>query len=479
MPQGKRDYRVLDKDLGSITNVERAQFHAFRPILRLGAAVLILAGVLLLFTVPAGQQTELVGIAAGLIVAGWLGLAIGANDVANSLGTAVAAGAVRLMPGLMLVAAAEVAGATFAGDAVTHRLAAGIFDTAQLGSPLQAQLVMLSALIAAASWITFATAMSLPVSTSHSIVGAISGAGIAALGFSAIYWKSLLHIALTWVATPLVSAVLAGAILIFIQMKLAEADDRRTAARLWLPLLVGGMVGLFVAYVMILVWDAPMPALVLGAGLGSGFLAGWFMRRRVVGELAAAGQGKPAMKHLFRPPLLFAAVMMAFAHGASDAGNVAGPLAVILSAARADSALQVPILLLMGAGASIAIGAVLFGRRLVIMVGSGITRLNAVRAFCITLATALITIVAAGAGLPTSSTHVAIGGIFGVGFVREWLDRRPNRRTIRLPAEEKRRRQLIRRSHVFTISAAWVITVPLTAALGGLLFVLLRAILAP
>lgn len=462
-----RDYRVLDKDLGSITHAESAQVHAIRPVLQLGAGILLLVALVILAIGLTGREPGLIGIGAALVVAGWLGLAIGANDIANSLGPAVGSGAIGLTGGLALVALAEVAGAVLAGSPVTARLAEGIFDTAQLASGVQAQLVMLSALIAAAMWITIATGARLPVSTSHSIVGAIAGAGIAALGAHAVDWVSLAVIASAWVLTPLASAVLAGGILAFVQRKIRDAEDRGAAARRWVPALIGTMVGLFITYLLLLLWPGSPLWLDLLPGLGAGLLAGWATRRQVEAELAHAGD-RPGMKQLFRPALLFAAVMMAFAHGAGDAGNVAGPLLVILRAAETGGAAGVPVLLLLGAGASIALGAVLFGRRLVVMVGSGITRLNPVRAFCITLATAMIVLAASGVGLPVSTTHVAVGGVFGVGFVREWLDRRQKRARMQLPAEEVRRRVLIRRSHVATISVAWLVTVPLTAGLGAL-----------
>lgn len=459
-----RDYRVLDKDLDSLTHAETAQSYALRPVLRLGAGILLLVALALLVLGLTGRQPGMMGLGAALVVAGWLGLAIGANDIANSLGPAVGSGAVGLGAGLALVALAEVAGAVLAGSPVTMRLAEGIFDTAMLASGLQAQLVMLSALVAAAAWITLATGAGLPVSTSHSIVGAIAGAGMAALGAQAVEWRGLLVIATAWVLTPLASAVLAGGILAFVQLRIRDADDRRAAGRLWIPLLTGAMVGLFIAYLFLLLGPGG-PWLAALAGLAAAGLAGWAMQLQLDAELGRAGD-RPGMKRLFRPALLFAAVMMAFAHGASDAGNVAAPLLVILRAG--DTGLGGGVLmLLIGAGASIALGAVLFGRRLVVMVGSGITRLNPVRAFCITLATALIVLVASGAGLPVSTTHVAVGGIFGVGFVREWLDRRKKARRRDLPADEVRRRVLIRRSHVATISVAWLVTVPLTAGLGA------------
>ncbi|RNF33031.1 inorganic phosphate transporter [Paracoccus methylarcula] len=477
MRLGKRGFHVLDKDLGRITHVETAQIHAFRPVLRLGLAILLCVAVLILSMGMMGRDPGFVGVGAGLIVACWLGLAIGSNDVANSLGPAVGAGAIGLLPGLALVALAEIAGASLAGGAVTHRLAGGIFDAGFIASAGQEQMLMLAALIGAASWITLASGAGLPVSTSHSIVGAIAGASMAALGAGAVHWNSLLTIASAWIISPLFAGALAAVILAFVTVYVREAPDRAAAAQRWLPVLIGAMAGLFLAYLALLVarrldiW--PLPPVLLA--LLTGFPVGWMIRRRLEAEFSG-GRERPRMKHLFRPPLLASVVIMAFAHGANDVGNVAGPLSVFLPLAGTGTGtgLQVPLLVLLMAGLAIALGTLLFGRRLVAMVGTGITRLNPVRAFCVSLATAATVLGASGAGLPVSTTHVAVGGIFGVGFIREWLDRRRNRNREALPAEETRRRLLIRRSHVATITAAWVVTVPMTAVLGAVGYLLIR-----
>ena len=162
-------------------------------------------------------------------------------------------------------------------------------------------------------------------------------------------------------------------------------------------------------------------------------------------------------------------LILGFAHGANDVGNIAGPLSVVLRGQGMSTAIGVvPVLVLAGGGLAIATGTLLFGRRLVHMVGSGITKLNAGRAFCVSLATAVTVLGASALGLPVSTTHVAVGGIFGVGFAREWLDRRRGSRSEALPADETRRRILVRRSHVVTITAAWLVTLPITASLGAL-----------
>lgn len=472
----KFGFHILDKDLGRITHAEAAQLQAFRPVLRLGLGVLFCVAVLILLMGIFGRDLQSAGLGAGLIVACWLGLAIGSNDVANSLGPAVGAGAIGLVPGLILVALAEIGGASLAGGEVTTRLSQGIFETQFLTSRLQEQMLMLSALIGAAFWITLASGAGLPVSTSHSIVGAIAGASIAALGFASVHWSAIFMIATAWIMSPLAAGVLAAALLTFVTVFVRDAPDRAAAAQRWLPVLVGVMAALFLAYLALLasrrlgIWPLPVILAVLPFGLPMA----WLTRRQLRGEIAA-NPTKPRMKPLFRPALLMSVVIMGFAHGANDVGNVAGPLTVILPRSGSDETMHVPVTILLMAGMSIAVGTLLFGRRLVAMVGSGITRLNPVRAFCVSLATAATVLLAAAVGLPVSTTHIAIGGIFGVGFVREWLDRKSRRPD--MPAEEKRRRRLIRRSHVITISAAWIVTVPTTAFLGAASYVLISLVM--
>jgi len=461
-------FRTLDKDLGRITHAEVAQMHAFRPVWRLGLTVLALVGMLLVFLALSGAAPGVLAIGAGLIVAAWLGVAIGSNDVANSLGPAVGAGAIGLLPGLALVAAAGLLGAFLAGGAVSDRLAGGIIDLASISQGIRGPMVMVAALIGAASWITLATGIGLPVSTSHSIVGGIAGAGAVALGFHAVAWGTVLMIALVWVVTPLVSGAFAALLLMFLRANVVDAPDRGAAALRWLPGMVGAMCALFASYVLVLIFDGPPLLLLQPMAIMIGGATGFGMTRRGVLRELALHPKKPGTKRLLRPALLISVVFMGFAHGANDVGNIAGPLSVILSGRAVDGQIGiVPPMILIGAGLAIAIGTLLFGRRLVNMVGSGITRLNAGRAFCVSLATAVTVLGASSFGLPVSTTHVAVGGIFGVGFAREFLDRRRDTNHDAMPAEETRRRMLVRRSHVVTITAAWLVTLPITAGLGA------------
>lgn len=464
MPRG-RGFHTLDKDLGRLTHTEAAQRQAMRPVWRLGLAMLALVGGLIL--VLGEDRSLLLSVAAGLIVAGWLGIALGANDVSNSLGPAFGARAIGLLPGVCLVAVAELAGAALAGGAVTERLATGILHTAAMPDIAGLRLAMLSALIGAAIWITTATAAGLPVSTTHSVVGSVAGAGLVALGADAVGWTTLAMIAFSWMITPAVSAALAAAIVIFLHFRVLAAADRAASARIWLPLMSGLMTLLFATYLFVIARPGFDVRLVLLLVVGAGVAGAALARHMLETELAGSDE-TPGTRRLLRPPLLFAAAIMGFAHGASDVSNVAGPLSVIMAGDAPGLGSGIPILILALAGLAIAIGTLLFGRRLVVMVGSGITRLNAGRAFCVSLATATTVLCATALALPVSSTHIAVGGVFGVGFAREWLDRRNNRQRAALPAAETRRRMLIRRSHVVTITAAWIVTVPLTALLGGL-----------
>lgn len=469
------DFRILDKDLGRLTHAEAARFHAARPVLGLGAAALFVVAVTLVALGVFAGQPGLATIGAGMVVASYLALSIGANDVANALGPAYGAGAVGLTTGLVLVAVAEIAGALLAGNAVSSRLATGIVApaAAAAGTGEAPAQMMTAALLAAAIWISAATRAGIPVSTTHAIVGGIAGAGLVAFGAGAVSWGAIATMAGGWMVAPVISGLTAAAILAFIRARVGQAPDRAQAARRWLPGMIALMAALFLIWLGRLVLGLPWGPLLMLATL-TGLAGGWHARFRLDAQIRAHARTAPALKHMFAIPLLWAAALMGFAHGANDVGNVAAPLSVILQGAGltaapgADQPGIAPVAL-MAAGGGIALGALLFGRRLVAMIGTGITRLNAIRAFCVTLATAATVLTASTLGLPVSTTHVAVGGVFGVGFFREWQDRRRGPARARMPAAERRRRVLVRRSHVATILSAWVITLPVTAALAAVL----------
>ncbi|HRO14425.1 MAG TPA: inorganic phosphate transporter [Paracoccus sp. (in: a-proteobacteria)] len=466
-----RELRQLDKDLDRLSNAESAGLHAARRILRPGALLILctLAAVALTQVLGIGAAPGLV--AAGVVTAGVLALSIGANDMANSLAPAVGAGALPMGAGLAAAALMEIGGVLLASGRVSDRLALGILAPGEmLAGTGAAPLVMLAAMLAATVWIMLATWAGAPVSTTHAIVGGIAGAGLAVFGPAAVNWPGVATIALGWVGTPVAAGLLAASVLALIRARVHRAPDRIAAALRWLPRMLATMAVLMVLYAAALLPHPPGPVpLSLAAG-AAGASSLWGARRWALRRIAAGGAEKEILVRVFGLPLAASALLMAFGHGANDAGNVVAPLAVIVqSGAEWGPELTLAPGFLLTVGGGIALGAVLFGRGLVHMVGSRITRLSPVRALCVSLATAFTVLVASRLGLPVSTTHIAVGGVFGVGFYREWEEHRFRLRRDRapLPIEERRRRMLVRRGHVWRTLAAWTLTVPLVAMLAG------------
>ncbi|MFG6079980.1 inorganic phosphate transporter [Paracoccus litorisediminis] len=468
MPQNEREYRILDKDLGRVTHAEHAALASARPMVRLGLALVFIAAAAEFAAAALAGQPALGIMAASVAVAIYLALSIGANDVSNALSPAVGSGAISLGVGLVLVALMDVLGAVMAGGAVTRTLTEGLMgDTMGQGTPTAK--MMLAALVGAATWISVATRLNAPVSTTHSVVGAIAGAGIATFGFGAVNWGAMAIIAMGWVVSPIISGLLAALILSSMHHHVLDKDDPIPSGRRWLTALVAATAGLLVAMAAVafqdLGWRIVALLGLLGAGLGAAY-AHVMLGRQIRRD---AGQ-KTALKNLLGVPLVAAALVMGFGHGANDTSNIAAPLTIILqNISDGQSPLLDAQMILLLSGMGIAVGILLFGSRLVSMVGSRITRLNPARALCISLATALTVLAFSLAGLPVSTTHVSVGGVFGVGFYREWRDRQKARKRAPMPDEELRRRHLVRRSHVRTILGAWLITVPVNAALAAAL----------
>lgn len=464
------DFRFLDKDLDKVANAESAGVYSTRPLLRLGLALTFAAAVTVAGAVATGAGGSWM-LAAGLMVGAFLALSIGASDVANALGPAFGAGAVSMRAGLVSVALAEIAGALTAGARVSETLSTGILRpelVAGGGTAPVMPAVMLAAMLAAALWIWLATWAGAPVSTTHAIVGGIAGAGVARLGLDAPHWAGVARIAMGWVASPLIAAVIGAALLAFLRARIHHAPDRIAAAMRWLPRVVGAGAAVLAAYALTL-WGAPgRPALALALVALTSVAAWWATRARMRSQRMAGLRPREATERLFGPSLIAAALLIGFGHGANDVGNVVAPLAVIARAGDVGAALPAaPVWLATGA-LGFALGAALYGRRLVRMVGSRITRLNPARALCVSLATALVLLGATWLGLPVSTTHVAVGGVFGVGFYREWDERRTQRsQREALPPEELHRRRLVRRTAVLRTLAAWAVTVPISGSLAA------------
>lgn len=487
---------TLDKDLDKLSYVEGAAEHVGNWLIAPGYALIFL-GIAMLF---AGSyvldRPGATLVIAGVALAGYMALNIGAKDVANTVGAAVGARALSMRHALVMAAIFEVLGATIAGGPVVQTISSSIVDTSRLVDSGLLAWIMISALTAAAVWINLATWLKAPVSTTHAIVGAVIGAGIASVGVDTIHWRTVVAISLTWMVTPLLAGAIAAGFLYLIKTFIIYREDKIRAARFWIPILTGTMAGTFFAYLLlVLTRAAPLPpVIVLAAGVALGLFV-WLLARPLVARQSLGLENKnSALRSLFRLPLICSAALLSFAHGANDIANAIGPLAAIvrtagLSAAEPSGAAPFWVILIGGCG--ISVGILLFGPRLIRLVGEQITKLNPMRGYCVALSAALTVIVASWFGLPVSSTHVAIGAVFGVGFFREWYTRTSQRRMsyMRMKADhwdmdkpdehnpdEVSRRRLVRRSHFLTIIGAWGITVPVAAALAATVYLVMVAV---
>ena len=502
--------------------------------LRLLAGLAMLAGAsVYVGSEAAGQEQILVIVIAG-VIGMYMAMNIGANDVANNVGAAVGSGALTMIGALAIAAVFEVAGAVIAGGDVVGTIKQGIIDPAGVADAASFVRLMLAALFAAALWINLATIVGAPVSTTHSIVGGVLGGGIAAAGLDVVDWAVMGRIAASWVISPLMGALIAIAFLTLIKAAIVYREDRIAAAKTWVPILVAIMGAVFSAYLMMKglkrVWQADVATVV--AVSAAAFFMIYFIVRPMV---AAAGKTmkntREDVGRLFTIPLIISAAMLCFAHGSNDVANAIAPLAAIVHAVGEGgiaSKVTVPFWVILVGSLGLSAGLALYGGRMVKRVGKEITEIDRVRAFSVALSAAITVIIASSLALPVSSTHIALGAIFGIGFLREYLENEAEKvRIIReyfnddtepslfdtakaemewrhevleralkdlLPERERifyfettkkaeaavmnwQRKKLVRRSHLRTIVLAWLITVPATAAIAGMLYYALSAVL--
>jgi PiT family inorganic phosphate transporter len=477
---------TLDRDLGRLSGVNHATSYLGHPLINIGISVIFifLAGLVAMFLFENTANILIVVIAAGL--GAYMALNIGANDVANNMGPAVGANALSMGGAIAIAAIFESAGALLAGGDVVSTVAKGIIAPENMRTTAIFIFAMLSALLAAALWVNLATWIGAPVSTTHSVVGGVMGAGIAAAGFAAVNWPTMYKIAASWVISPVLGGAIAALFLWLIKSRIIYQLDKISAAKKWVPFLVGIMGGAFAAYLALkgikkIIKIDFSTALMIGLAIG---VVIWLVMIPVIKKQAEGLENRnKSLKILFGIPLVVSAALLSFAHGANDVANAVGPLAAIVQASSSGSfvsEVSIPIWVMAIGALGISFGLFLFGPKLIRMVGGQITKLNPMRAYCVALSAAITVIMASWLGLPVSSTHIAVGGVFGVGFFREWDTQRrmrlaqikvPHNKSVRV--EERKRRKLVRRSHFLTIIAAWVITVPAAACLSSIIFYLI------
>lgn len=509
---------TLDKDLKKITKVETAALVQGQVFARIGLSILFLVAVWI-FTSTQGLTGQGLVVSpfvvAAAVIGGYMAMNIGANDVANNVGPAVGSKALTLTGAIIIAAIFEAGGALIAGGDVVSTIKNGIIDPSLMPNAGTFMTAMMAALLAAALWLNLATYLGAPVSTTHAIVGGVMGAGIAATGFGAVNWPTMTKIAASWVISPLMGGIIAAAFLYFLKINVLYKVDKIKAAEKWVPLVVGVMAGAFTMYIMNKgikhLYKSSWTEIVIAGAVV--YAIAWFTSRARIRVRARNMENRrKSVNALFVMPLIISAALLSFAHGANDVANAVGPLAAIVSAADSGQIVTkagIPLWVMLVGAVGISIGLMLFGPRLIKTVGQEITKLNPVRAFCVALSAAITVIIASALGLPVSSTHIAVGGVFGVGFLREYLSHRQTQRN-RLSAlaamtvgttqalhavenatselqhiphtsdQKARNRMLVRRQHAWTIAAAWIITVPLAAVLAaGLYFTMVALGIKP
>lgn len=489
--EGSMRKSSLDKDLGKIVRLEEATRIVTRDLVNPGLAVLFLAfaGSIAAFHLgPSGGGWIII---AAAVVGGYMALTIGANDVANNVSPAVAARALTMTGALAMAALFESAGALIAGGDVVETISKGLVDPAAVKDRDVFIWVMMSALLSSALWVHLATYLGAPVSTTHAIVGGVLGAALAAVGPNPIDWGVISAIAASWVVSPVLGGVIAAAILAFIKINIIYQDDKIAAARRWVPVLIAVMAATFAGYLVFKglgrIWKPG--ATTLGAIAAAVYVATYALAKPYVMKLSVGLENRnQSLRTLFHLPLILSAALLSFAHGANDVANAVGPLAAIIHSAEVGEIgrkVELPFWVMLIGALGISFGLLLYGPRLIRLVGEQITKMNPMRAYCVALSAAVTVLVASWLGLPVSSTHITVGAIFGVGFFREYYTTHSRRRQkfvkkhkprhairhlTQTEQEELRRRKLVRRSHFTTIVAAWVITVPAAAGIAAALY---------
>lgn len=392
----------------------------------------------------------------GYIFGFYMAWNIGANDVANSMASAVGAKAITIRQALFIAGILNVVGAVFIGSHVTDTIRKGIVATTVMSDPHLALLGALSALLAAALWVSFATWRSLPVSTTHSIVGAMIGFGIVAGGFSVIQWGKLGAVVLSWIISPVFSLVISYATFkVIVNLILSKKDPFRQALRLS-PWFIG--LAVFVVVLSFLFKTPLGSSLAIGApsalliALASSGLLGYAGKRLLIYYLSGLGQNG-GEEEVFRRIQIGTSCYVALAQGANDVANAIGPLAVIyflVKTGGVGAKVPVPTFLLLFGGVGIACGIGMAGHRVMETIGSKITTLTNTRGFSVDFAAATTVLIASKLGLPVSTTHAAVGGVMGVGLARGL--------------------EAVNFRIIFQIIIYWVLTVPAAALTSIIIF---------
>ncbi len=412
-----------------------------------------------------------IGLTSGLAIAlgFYMAYAIGANDVANAMGTSVGSRALTLVQAVIVAAIFEFLGAWLVGGHVTKTIRGGILDPVVTTGSLETLKVgMLASLTAAATWLIVASRLGWPVSTTHSIIGAIAGFGAVAFGIEAVESAKLVRIFSSWLISPLIAGTIAFLLITLIRRAILNHENPIAQMRRWAPAF-GFAVVLAIGLITLLKGLKPMnldfgvsSALALSCGLGlvGAAVTRFFVNRIRVDPEAERDFHFATVERMFGRLQVLSACAIAFAHGSNDVANAIAPVAAVLNAQEGiiDSTAPIPPWLLLLGGAGIVLGLSTLGYRVMSTVGERITELTPSRGYAATFAAAVTIGVASRMGIPISTTHTLVGAVLGVGLARGIgaLDYRV----------------------VGTIALSWVVTIPVGAALAVLFYYFYRGLLA-
>lgn len=417
------------------------------------------------------MNIDIVILSIGTLVGLYMAANIGANDLANAMGTSVGSKSLTLKQAVLVSIIANVLGACLAGGHVTSTISKGIIDPRLLvDEPNRLMLGMFAALIAASLWVHLATFFGLPVSTTHAIVGAVVGFGILSVGAGAVSWGKIITITVSWIVSPAAGAIIAGGIFYLTERKVMATRDPHAAAVHYAPALIFVVVLILIlcfvfkglknlhlefGFFQTLLLAAPCAAL---AGLFGRKWVRW--RVHIKCELQPNPWGFSPVDCFFAQLQVLTACYIAFAHGANDVANAIGPLAAIFSVVKTKSValqVEVPFWMLFIGGLAVGGGLYVFGTRVMETIGRDITEITPLRGFCAQFGAATTILICSRLGLPVSTTHVLVGSVVGIGIMRGMgtLDLRI----------------------IKNIGISWIVTLPFTIVLSMVLYKLLTMML--
>jgi PiT family inorganic phosphate transporter len=440
---------------------------------------------------------------------------LGANDVANSMGTSVGSKAVTLRQALIIAGILEFTGAVLFGQGVSTTLATEVVNPELFANTPQLLILgMFSVLIACGLWLQIATSQGWPVSSSHAVVGAIAGFSWVAAGVTAVDWTNIVRISLAWVITPLVSGSMAALFYTLVKYSILDQLNPITRLREWIPWLSTALLTIFGVIVLPTIFESPIFAAIplpshdlpLATGAVATFFLSFISWRQLekstregfptspldsdppksplirgtlkevspldqggtlkeVSPLDQGGWGGSGDLEITNPVesqlgkfQVISACFVAFAHGSNDVGNAIAPLAVIAYIIHNNSvplaAFSVPLWILILGGSGIVAGLAVWGKKVIATIGENIIPLQPSSGFSAEIATATTVLLASRFGLPVSTSHALVGGVVGIGIIQNWRN--------------------VRFQTLKSIVLAWLITLPVSAALGSLVFICLR-----